>query len=276
MKSDPVEARPLKASTGNFQDGKDYGVTKMTTATSTSAETITVREVALTTPEATRVLEKLGIDYCCGGHRPLAEAAAEANVSVDAVLNAIEDAKYNTAARTATTDWTKASVTALVEHINATHHVFVKTEAPRIQALAAKVAGKHGPNHPELAQVKEVFDNLADELAQHLMKEERILFPYVVAMDQAQTTGAELPHSCFGTVQNPIRMMFLEHDNAGGALKELRQLTNNYTAPADGCVSYRTLYEALAGFEADLHQHIHKENNILFPRVVELEAGNNA
>jgi regulator of cell morphogenesis and NO signaling len=104
------------------------------------------------------------------------------------------------------------------------------------------------------------------------MKEEQILFPYIIAMDSVQTTGEPLPHSCFGTVQNPIRMMFLEHDNAGDALKQLRQLTSNYTAPADGCISYEKLYSALADFEADLHQHIHKENNILFPRAVELES----
>jgi regulator of cell morphogenesis and NO signaling len=248
----------------------------MTTATKTSADTttITVREVALTTPDATRVLEKLGIDYCCGGHRPLAEAAADANLSVNEVLRAIEDAKNDTVARTATTDWTKESLTALVEHINGTHHMFVKTESPRIQALAEKVAGKHGPNHPELKEVKETFEALGDELAQHLMKEEQILFPYIAGMERAQRTGEPLPHSCFGTVQNPIRMMFLEHDDAGEALKQLRQLTNNYTTPADGCVSYKTLYEALAGFEADLHQHIHKENNIMFPRAIEIETSN--
>ena len=242
----------------------------MTTAT--EPQTITVREIALQTSEATRVLEKFGIDYCCGGHRPLADAAAEANVTVDEVLRAIDAASSDTAARTATTDWQKASLTALAEHINATHHVYVKTEIPRIQALATKVVSVHGARHPELSQVEEVFDNLADELTSHLMKEEQILFPYVIAMDRAQSTGEPLPHSCFGTVQNPIRMMFLEHDNAGAALKELRQLTSNYTAPGDGCVSYQTLYKALADFEADLHQHIHKENNILFPRAIQLES----
>jgi regulator of cell morphogenesis and NO signaling len=247
----------------------------MTTATAPTAapSTITVREIALQTPDAMRVFEKLGIDYCCGGHRPLTEAAAEANLTVNEVMRAIEEAKNDTAARTTATDWQKQSVTALVEHINATHHVFVKNELPRIQALATKVATKHGPNHPELARVKDVFDNLAEELSSHLNKEEQILFPYVIAIEQSQTTGQPLPHSCFGTIQNPIRMMFLEHDNAGEALKQLRQLTSNYTAPADGCVSYKTLYEALAGFEADLHQHIHKENNILFPRAIALEDG---
>jgi regulator of cell morphogenesis and NO signaling len=242
----------------------------MTTATAT-APTTTVRDIALQNPNATRALEKLGIDYCCGGHRPLSEAAAEMNLSVEQVLAAIEQATNDTEARTATTDWTNASLTELVEHINATHHVYVKTEIPRILQLTAKVAGKHGPNHPELGQVKEVFEGLAEELTSHLMKEEQILFPYVIAMDRAQTSGEELPHSCFGTVQNPIRMMFLEHDNAGAALKQLRTLTSNYTAPADGCVSYKTLYQALADFEADLHQHIHKENNIMFPRAIELE-----
>lgn len=243
----------------------------MTTATAT--QTTTVREIALQTPDATRVLERFGIDYCCGGHRPLGEAAVEANVTVDEVLAAIEDAKYNTAARTATIDWQKESLTALIEHITATHHMFVKTECPRIVQLAAKVVRVHGSNHPELAQVKEVFDALAEELAIHLMKEENILFPHVIAMERAQATGETLPASCFGTVQNPIRMMFLEHDNAGDALKQLRQLTSNYTVPADGCVSYQTLYKALADFEADLHQHIHKENNIMFPRAIEMEAG---
>jgi regulator of cell morphogenesis and NO signaling len=243
----------------------------MTTATATA--TTTVRDIALQTPEATRVLEKLGIDYCCGGHRPLAEAAADSNLTVDEVIRAIESAKNDTAERTASTDWQKESLTALVEHITATHHEFVKTEVPRIQALTAKVAGKHGPNHPELEQVKEIFEGLAEELGSHLRKEEQILFPYIAAIEQSQRTGEPLPHSCFGTVQNPIRMMFLEHDNAGDALKQLRQLSSNYTAPADGCVSYKTLYEALAGFEADLHQHIHKENNILFPRAIAMEAG---
>jgi regulator of cell morphogenesis and NO signaling len=241
------------------------------TATMTATTTTTVRDIALQTPDAMRVFEKLGIDYCCGGHRPLAEAAAEANLTVNEVMRAIEDAKSDTAARTATVDWQQESLAALVEHISTTHHVYVKTEIPRLQALAQKVAGKHGPNHPEVRQVKEVFDNLAEELSQHLTKEEQILFPYVAAMERAQITGEALPHSCFGTVQNPIRMMFLEHDSAGDALKQLRQLTANYTAPADGCVSFKTLYQALADFEADLHQHIHKENNILFPRAVQME-----
>lgn len=248
-------------------------MTTATATTTTAPSTITVRDIALQTPDAMRVFEKLGIDYCCGGHRPLAEAAAEAHLTLNEVMRAIEDAKHDTAARTATTDWRNQSLTALVEHINATHHVFVKTESPRIQALATKVVAKHGPNHPELAQVKEIFDNLADELSSHLMKEEQILFPYVAAIEKSQTTGEPLPHSCFGTIQNPIRMMFLEHDNAGDALKQLRQLTSSYTTPADGCVSYNTLYQALADFEADLHQHIHKENNILFPRVIALEDG---
>jgi len=246
----------------------------MTTATATTApSTITVREIALQTPDAMRVFEKLGIDYCCGGHRPLTEAAADANLTVNEVMRAIEHAKQDTAARIVTVDWRKESLTALVDHINATHHIFVKNEFPRIQALATKVATKHGPNHPELGQIKDVFDNLADELSSHLNKEEQILFPYVIAIEQSRTTGAPLPHSCFGTVQNPIRMMFLEHDSAGEALKQLRQLTSNYTAPAEGCVSYKTLYQALADFEADLHQHIHKENNILFPRAIALEDG---
>ncbi len=129
------------------------------------------------------------------------------------------------------------------------------------------MAGVHGQNHPELQQVQTAFSELADELAAHMLKEERILFPYVEQM----AGGAGCGPSCFGSVQNPIRMMMLEHDNAGEKLREMRQATSNYTLPHDACLSYSTLFAAFVEFEQDLHQHIHLENNILFPRAVAME-----
>ncbi|HYN14971.1 MAG TPA: iron-sulfur cluster repair di-iron protein [Terriglobales bacterium] len=229
--------------------------------------TKTVRELAVEVPNATLVFEKLGIDYCCGGDRPLEEACASANVAVDDVLRALEPG-IDSSPTIATRDWNTAPLGELVDHIVGKHHSYVKAEVPRLQALIAKVVGAHGKNHPELEQVRVAFSELANELVGHLMKEEQILFPYVKQM----AAGASGGPCCFGTVQNPIRVMMLEHDNAGEKLREMRNATNNYTLPTDACLSYSTLFVALVGFEQDLHQHVHLENNILFPRAVRMES----
>lgn len=230
--------------------------------------TKTVRDFVLENPAATRIFEQLGIDYCCGGQKPLDEACSAAHVSIDDVLASLQAANSNAGAGR---DWQTAPLSELIDHITRTHHAFVRSEAPRILALLDKVCAKHGENHPELRQLRDIFSALAEELTSHLMKEEQILFPYLVQFEATSSSGAPAPHSCFGTVQNPIRMMMFEHDNAGGALREMRKLTSDYAVPADACISYRTLYEALKGFEADLHQHIHLENNVLFPRAIALE-----
>jgi len=235
--------------------------------TMTIAATKTVRELAVEVPNATRVFEKLGIDYCCGGERLLEEACASANVAIDDVLRALEQST-DASARTASRDWNTAPLGELVDHIVNKHHTYVKAEVPRLKALIAKVVGAHGTNHPELEQVQVVFSELANELAVHLMKEEQILFPYVKQM----ASGTGCGPSCFGTVQNPIGVMTIEHDDAGEKLREMRRLTSDYSAPPDACTSYVTLFRALVEFEQDLHEHIHLENNILFPRAVRMES----
>ena len=227
--------------------------------------TKTVRELAVEVPNATRVFEKLGIDYCCGGGASLEEACASANKSLEEVLRALQEG-VGGAHPPAVRDWNAAPLGELVDHIVNQHHAYVKSEVPRLQALIAKVVGVHGSNHPELKQVQSAFAELGQELASHLMKEEQILFPYVKHM----ATGDKCP-SCFGTVQNPIRMMMFEHDNAGAKLREIRDATSDYKLPQDACFSYGTLFSALLEFEADLHQHIHLENNILFPRAIAQE-----
>lgn len=231
----------------------------------------TVGELAVENPHATRVFEKLGIDYCCGGQKPLSEACAAAKVSLDEVLSGLEQAEIQAAETSQQRQWQTESISALVNHIVSTHHATVKSEVPRILQLTAKVVSVHGKNHPELAQVQELFGELGQELFAHLAKEEQILFPYLVQAERAVQTGEPMPHSCFGTVQNPVRMMMMEHDAAGDALRELRAITSNYAPPADACISYKTLYQAIDAFEKDLHQHIHLENNILFPRGLEME-----
>ena len=231
----------------------------------------TVGEIAAEMPSATREFERLGIDYCCGGSRTLDQACAEANVSIDEALARLEKSVAITPAADGK-DWQDQLLADLISHITSTHHVFVREECPRIQALAAKVVGVHAKNHPELLEVQKVFSALAEELSVHLMKEELVLFPYVVRMEESALAGETAPPAMFGTVVNPVRMMMQEHDGAGEALRSLRSITNNYKAPEDACISYRTLYQALQDFESDLHQHIHLENNILFPRAVAMEA----
>ena len=237
----------------------------------TLAATKTVGEIAAEMPSATREFEKLGIDYCCGGSRTLGQACAEANISVDEALARLEKSLASSQAGTGQ-DWQNQLLADLIGHITTTHHVFVREESPRIQALAAKVVGVHGKNHPELLQVQQVFAALAEELRVHLMKEEQMLFPYISLMEESALAGEPAPPAMFGTVANPVRMMMQEHDGAGDALRSLHAITSNYALPEDACISYRTLYQALQGFEADLHQHIHLENNILFPRAIAMEA----
>jgi regulator of cell morphogenesis and NO signaling len=232
--------------------------------------TKTVGEIAAEMPSATREFEKLGIDYCCGGSRTLGEVCADAKISVDEVLARLEKSSAVTTPGDSS-DWQNRLLGDLIAHITSTHHVFVHEECPRIEALTAKVVGVHGKNHPELLQVQSVFSGLAEELRVHLMKEEQVLFPYIVRLEESFVAGEPAPPAMFGPVVNPVRMMIQEHDSAGDALRMLRSITNDYSAPADACISYRTLYQALQGFEADLHQHIHLENNILFPRAVAME-----
>jgi len=231
--------------------------------------TKTVAQIALENPNAAREFEKLGIDYCCGGRQTLDEACVAAKLPVDEVLARLE--KLSADSPAGTKDFAAISLTDLIAHINRTHHVFVREECPRIQELAAKVVSKHAQNHPELVQVQEIFGALASELSTHLMKEEQILFPYIIRMEESVLGGEPAPPAMFGTVVNPIGMMMREHDGAGEALRALRSVTNDYAVPEDACTSYRTLYQALQGFEADLHQHIHLENNVMFPRAVAME-----
>ena len=236
----------------------------------TIASTQTVGEIAAQLPNCTREFERLGIDYCCGGNRTLDQACVEAKLPINDVLERLKQSAESADATGSTENWRQASLAELIANINATHHVFVRSECPRIQALTDKVVGVHGKN-PELLQVQEIFNALSEELTVHLMKEEQILFPYILRMEESAVAGEPAPPSMFGTVMNPIGMMMREHDGAGEALRALRLATHDYTLPAEACISYRTLYQALQGFEADLHQHIHKENNILFPRVAAME-----
>ena len=231
----------------------------------------TVRELALENPAATRVFEKLGIDYCCGGTKSLEQACRAANLPLDQVLDSLEMAEQATRAAQKDHDWPTEPLADLIAHINRTHHKYTREELARLGPLFDKVCSVHGKNHPELLDARASFSGLSQELTTHMMKEEMVLFPYIVRMEEAVIQHEPVLPPPFGSVQNPVSMMEHEHDSAGNALRAMRQASNGYTTPADACVSYQTLYRALAEFEADLHQHIHLENNILFPRAIAME-----
>jgi regulator of cell morphogenesis and NO signaling len=233
--------------------------------------TKTVREFATELPHATRVFEKLGIDYCCGGGKPLDAACQQAHISLDEVLRCLEDANLPGADSRSDVNFQNTGLAELIAHILAAHHGYVKREVPRIKELLFKVVAVHCASHPELAAVKRTFTRLGDELLSHMMKEEMVLFPYIEELEQATSAGRPAPHAPFGSISNPVRMMELEHESAGKALEEIRMLTAAYTPPEDECFSYNMLYSALKEFETDLHQHVHLENNILFPRAITLE-----
>ena len=230
----------------------------------------TVREVALQLPQSTRVFETLKIDYCCGGNQPLAQACASAGIDVDNVMQMLAEVTQSTSP---VLDFQNLPLTELITHILETHHVFTKSEMDRLQLLADKVLAAHGGNHPELVHLDELLTRLCADLKPHMFKEEHVLFPYIFALAKAADQQGAVPFAPFGTVNNPIRMMMREHDTAGEILRELRKLTFDYKVPADACISYQTLYQALENFEKDLHQHIHLENNILFPKALDVENG---
>ena len=234
------------------------------------SDTTTVRDLAAGVPGATRVFEKFGIDYCCDGHRTLADACQLANLPVEDLTRSLEES-CRASQPGAWRDWRQVSLTALTAYIIDTHHYFTRQELDRLEKLFDKVCSRHAEGHPELFEAQKTFYLLKQDLIPHMLKEEQVLFPHITRMEEAAGEGLAVPRPFFGTVRNPVRMMMTEHETAGDLLKQLRRITNGYTTPPDGCVSFQTLNQALAAFEADLHQHIHLENNILFPRAVEME-----
>ncbi len=231
----------------------------------------TVAEIALQQPQAAAVFEKLGIDYCCNGRKSLAAACAAAGIDVSKVTDQLSNVFGGEQAGTEATDWSRQALAALISHIVEKHHTYCRKECARLAPLLEKVIAKHGELHPELREIRTECEALVNELSLHMMKEERMLFPYIARLEESAANGLPLPQAPFGSVQNPVRMMIQEHDAAGHLVKEIRRLTNDFTAPSDACTSFKALYQGFEAFEADLHQHIHLENNLLFPRAIRLE-----
>lgn len=235
-----------------------------TTIDTTIDATTRLGDLVTAHPELARELERRGLDYCCGGCHTLDEACRA--LGLDAVQVAEELTQVASGAAPA--DWASMDAAELVDHIEATHHHYLWEELPRLAALVAKVELVHGDRHPELHDIAACYTEIRNDLEPHMVKEERVLFPMI-----RELAGAtELPAFHCGSLENPISVMLREHDAVGDLLARLRELTGGYEPPEDGCASYRACFEGLEALEADTHLHVHKENNLLFPRVLELEA----
>ncbi len=223
-------------------------------------------------PQIISLFDRWGLDYCCGGRMPLAKALEPLSIPLDEALVILEcEASKTWHAPNQSLDSVSLSPGELVDSIERTHHAFTRQSLNTLEPLVEKVLRAHGQIHPELNEIYRLFHELKRDLEPHLLKEERVLFPMIRHMGKLKSWDelASLPGP--GSTQGPIACMHLEHDEVGGILKSLSSLTNSYTAPADVCNSYKRLYAELKDLQLDLHQHIHLENNVLFPQVEELE-----
>ena len=236
----------------------------MTTATQT------VREIAQTQPSSIRVFEQFGIEYCCGGRRLLAEACELKDVAVEKVVAALEAASSKSIVRAR--DWGKESLADLTDHIVAKHHTYCKSELVLLSGLAIKVTKRHGGRDPELSVIQAKFAQLAEKLAEHLANEEVFVFPMIVKLEGDKTRNCAAPCESHTIMNEPLALLMRDHDDAGALMAEIRTLSRNFTPPSYACATFCAFYEGLKEFEQDLHQHVHLENNILFPRAIKLEA----
>lgn len=227
----------------------------------------TVGSLVVERPARARVFERFGLDYCCGGKRSLSVACAGAGVALDEMLDELDRADEQPSLDEV--DWSVRSMTELADHIEQTHHAFLREELPRLETLGKKVVQAHGERNPKWFRLAEVFRQFKAEMEHHMTKEERMLFPAIRAIE---SFGALPSHFPFRTVHNPILIMLREHDDAGDAIAQMRELTDGFTPAPGDCNTVCALLDGLAAVERDTHQHVHKENNILFPRAEHAEA----
>lgn len=218
---------------------------------------------------AAAVFKKYGIDFCCQGNRTIEDACVAKNLDSKLVVTDLNS--INQVSSEGTTDYKSWPIDLLVDYIEKKHHRYVEEKTQEIKPYLDKICRVHGEHHPELFEINEHFNAAAGELATHMKKEELVLFPFVRKMAKAkqENTVPDTPH--FGTVENPIQMMMNEHTTEGERFRKIETLSNNYTPPQDACNTYRVTFALLKEFEQDLHLHIHLENNILFPKAIELE-----
>ncbi len=236
----------------------------------TITEDTNVSAIVAENPRAAAVFERYGIDFCCGGNRPLGTVSRERGVALADLLDAL--ASGDADAVGPVPRFTTWSLGLLVDYIVENHHAWVRQATPILLEHTRKIAKVHGTRHPELVEIAVQFQTLAEDLDLHMMKEEQVLFPYLKELAAASESGAPAgsPQSAGG----PIAVMMQEHEQAGGEMAGIRALAHDFTVPEDACATYRACFQELKDFEHDLHEHVHLENNVLFPRALEVESGN--
>ncbi len=229
----------------------------------------TLGQIAAKDLRKAQIFKKHGLDFCCGGKKTVKEACAEKGLDVAAVEHELQQADKTENFRPLPyNDW---NLDFLVDYIINTHHSYIRKNLPDIRTYADKVMRVHGDFHPELIKIRQLVEAVNSELTAHMSKEEQILFPYIKKLAYVQSGSQKFEKNPFGTVKDPINMMEMEHEVVGNYLEEMRKISKDYHLPEDACASYSLLYRMLDEFEDDLHMHIHLENNILFPKALELE-----
>ena len=231
---------------------------------------MTIRDIVANDFRTAAVFQRHGIDFCCKGDRSIQDACRNGRVTADQVLKDIAEATATPA--TGGARFNSWDLSTLTSYIVGNHHSFVREAMPVLLTHTKKVAAVHGDRHPELPEVARLFNEVASEMTSHMAREEQILFPYIVGLEEASHGAGGRPSAPFGTVRNPIRMMEMEHESAGDAMARIRSLTSGYAIPEGACTTYRVCLQELEAFERDLHEHVHLENNLLFPKAARLEA----
>ncbi len=236
----------------------------------------TIGQMVTENPARARVFERLGIDYCCGGRLTLQAACAAKKLDAGRVLDELREADA-AGGEEPVIDWEAQGAGALADHIERVHHDYLKRELPRLAAMTTKVAAVHGGRHASLIELRDVYAAFAGDMVEHMMKEERALFPWIRALASGQAPGGKSGVGGAPTgIENPVRVMMAEHEDSGEALEKMRELTDGYTPPMDACNTYRAMLQGLSQLEIDTHVHVHKENSILFPMAVRLEEARSA
>jgi len=263
-----IEERGRSFNWEYLKQGPEFWEVKITKLNE-GARSMTIGELVAEDIKRAEVFRSFGLDFCCGGGKSVREACREKGINPGEVENALENiAKEPNLIKQNFNDW---ELDFLADYIVNIHHKYVSESLPMLHEISAKVAEVHRQDHPEVVDVASLFQAVAEELTMHMHKEENILFPYIKSLASVNRDKVRIAPPPFGSIANPIRMMEAEHESAGGNMDEIRQLSNSFNAPSDACATYRLLYMKLEEFEHDLHQHIHLENNILFPKAEQLE-----
>ncbi len=252
-----------------LEEGPEWWKVKISKK-STGDNDETLGEIAAKDLRKAEVFKKYGFDFCCGGKKTVKKACMEKGIDITKVEQELQQADKNIAS-VRPLPYNEWGLAFLIDYITNTHHSYVKKTLPDLVGVAHKVASVHGDQHPELLTIRDLVNEINNELTTHMMKEEKVLFPYIKDLVSANKNVQAPPAAHFGTVQNPIRRMEIEHELVGKNLEEIRVLSQNYYLPGEACASYMLLYKMLEEFENDLHLHVHLENNILFPKALDLE-----